>query len=322
MGWFGVDYNKPGPGVDKHAPKKKSFVVFFEIYFRKFWKLVVANLLYVLVSLPILTSGLANAGLTYITRNFSREKHAFTSDFFDIIRRNWKQALPVGIINTLLGAAIAYALVFYGVNIGNLTAMIFFIILSVLAALFICMRYYIYMLMITFKFSFKQLYKNSFIMASSCLKPNLIITGSLLLFYGLIGALMWVLGSVDVRVPLALLLFLYVLVIPSFRSLLIQHCIFPSVKKLIIDPYYEANPDADKSRLRMLNILPEENEETKDEEETVFVDRGREQKAEKANSDKKSDWKFPTQHTEAERRAGRIGQFSAGAADDDDDDTI
>ena len=67
-GFFGLfDYNKPGPGVDKNAPKKKGFVRFFEIYFRKFWRLATANLLYILVSIPIVTGGLADAGLTYIT---------------------------------------------------------------------------------------------------------------------------------------------------------------------------------------------------------------------------------------------------------------
>lgn len=320
-GWFGIDYNKPGPGVDKNAPQKKSFVVFFEIYFRKFWKLMVANLLYVLVSLPVVTAGLAHAGLTYITRNFSREKHAFTSDFFDIIRRNWKQALPVGIINTIVGGCIAYAIWFYYHASAQLTGQIFLAIILVIALVYIFMRYYIYMLMVTFRFSLKQLYKNSMIMAISCWKPNLIITGSLVLLYGLIGGLMWLMMSLDVRIPVALLLFLYLLIIPAFRSLLIQYCIFPSVKTLIIDPYYKANPDADKSALRNLNIIPEEEESAGVQEESVFVDRGNEKQAANEESEKTKAWTFPTQYSEAERRAARSGRF-ASDDDDDDDDTI
>ena len=35
-GLFGglFNYDKEGPGVDKNAPKKKGFIVFFEIYFK------------------------------------------------------------------------------------------------------------------------------------------------------------------------------------------------------------------------------------------------------------------------------------------------
>ena len=96
-GFFGLfNYNKEGPGVEKNAPKKRAFIVFFEIYGRKFWNLFYANLLFLLTNLPIVTRGLADVGLTKITRNYAREKHAFVKeDFFETVKRNWKQALSV-----------------------------------------------------------------------------------------------------------------------------------------------------------------------------------------------------------------------------------
>ncbi|HIU48815.1 MAG TPA: DUF624 domain-containing protein [Candidatus Avimonoglobus intestinipullorum] len=54
MGLFGFNYSKPGPGVDKDAPKKKGIFLYFELFFRKFWKLIQANMLYFLASLPLL----------------------------------------------------------------------------------------------------------------------------------------------------------------------------------------------------------------------------------------------------------------------------
>lgn len=54
MGLFGFNYSKPGPGVDKDAPKKKGIFLYFELYFRKFWKIIQANMLYFLASLPLL----------------------------------------------------------------------------------------------------------------------------------------------------------------------------------------------------------------------------------------------------------------------------
>lgn len=54
MGLFSFNYSKPGPGVDKNAPKKKGFFLYFEIFRRKFFKLIQANMLYFLCSLPFL----------------------------------------------------------------------------------------------------------------------------------------------------------------------------------------------------------------------------------------------------------------------------
>lgn len=52
MGLF-FNYSKPGPGVSKDAPKKKGLFLFFELLARKIWKLIQANILYFLVSIPL-----------------------------------------------------------------------------------------------------------------------------------------------------------------------------------------------------------------------------------------------------------------------------
>ncbi|MEZ0536155.1 YesL family protein [Caldicellulosiruptoraceae bacterium PP1] len=54
-GFFGLfNYDKPGPGIPDDLPPKPKYQVFFEVLFRKFWKLCWLNILYTLVSLPIL----------------------------------------------------------------------------------------------------------------------------------------------------------------------------------------------------------------------------------------------------------------------------
>lgn len=53
MGFFSHHYDKPGPGVDPDAPKKRSFFRFFEILSRKFWKIGQVNLIYSIVIIPI-----------------------------------------------------------------------------------------------------------------------------------------------------------------------------------------------------------------------------------------------------------------------------
>lgn len=57
MGLFN-SYLKEGPGVEKDAPKKKGIFLFFEVFGRKFFKLMQANILYFLVSIPFLALAL------------------------------------------------------------------------------------------------------------------------------------------------------------------------------------------------------------------------------------------------------------------------
>lgn len=51
MGIFGGGYTKPGKGVDKNAPKKKGFFLFFDIIIHKFTKFLGANCLYTMTSI-------------------------------------------------------------------------------------------------------------------------------------------------------------------------------------------------------------------------------------------------------------------------------
>ena len=53
MPFFGFrNWDQPGPGVDKDAPKPRAFFQFFILFGRKFWKYMGLNMLYILLSLP------------------------------------------------------------------------------------------------------------------------------------------------------------------------------------------------------------------------------------------------------------------------------
>ena len=321
-GFFGLfDYSKEGPGVDKNAPKKKGFIVFFEIYFRKFWKLICANLLYVVVALPVLSIGLAQTGLCYITRNFAREKHAFISgDFFDTIKKNWKQALPYGILNVLLTAIIYYDIFVFGANaMSEESGWLQYILLAIIFTVFIVfsfMKFYIPLMIITFKLKLKQIFKNALIFAFAGMKRNLLIGLVLTLCYAAAVAIILFGGYVGITI----VLFLYILLFPAFRSYLIQYNIFPVVKRLMIDPYYKEHPGEDLEAKRALNL--EDLDSHENDEEPVFRDMGRtvkEDEPEEAAPSKKS--VLPKQYTEQELRHGRR-IYKKGASVDDDDDTI
>ena len=262
-GLFGLfDPTKEGPGISKNAPKKKAFFVFFETFFRNFFKFFSINLIYILLSAPIITHGMAHAGITNVTRNIARDKHSFgLSDFFETIKKNWKQSLAVGIINTIVTVLICFAVWFYNESYKQTAQTLSFLglVLSLsVAAVFAIMNFYIYTLMITFDFNLKTLYKNSFKFVFANLWENLLCGIILLAVYAVYVAIALLFN--DMRVVLIELI-IAAATLPAFRFLLVQFFTFGSIKKFIIDPYYEQHPDADIEKRRNLGLdVPEDDD--------------------------------------------------------------
>ncbi len=276
-GFFGLfNYEKEGPGISKDGPKKKTFIVFFETFFRNFWKFISINFIYILLNLPILTNGLANVGITNVARNIARDKHSFgLSDFFETIKKNLKQSLIAGVVNTIVHAFIVFDIWFFFESKGTFAIFGLGVILAVLF-IFTVMNYYLWTLIITFNFTLKQVYKNSFKFVFINLKRNLICLFVNLIIFAINIAILYFSGETWFTVLLTELV-LFVLIYPSFNALLIQYCTFPAIKKYIIDPYYAEHPDEDIEKRRSLGIEVEEkvqpmSEDTEEESDIIFED--------------------------------------------------
>ncbi len=277
MGLFeqlGNYYTREGAGVYKNAPQKSPFRRFFEIFGTKWTSFLRANLLYILLCLPLVTNGLGAAGLTYITRNAARGKFAYPChDFFATVRRTWRRALPIGLINVTVWAIFGYNTYFYVASLffrgdGSTAPTQHWLMLGlnlIGMLMFTFMNYYMQIQVITFDLTLKQMYKNAFLFSLHNFKQNLALFGILAVS---VAALCIPLLFVDYRIWFAVLGLLYILIYPALRSLLIQFTIFPYIKKTMIDPYYEAHPEADKRAMRALNL-----DAGDDTDAAVFEDR-------------------------------------------------
>lgn len=257
-GFFGFfDYSKEGPGVPKDGPKKKTFVVFFETFFRNFWKFITINFVYSLLSVPLVTNGLANVGLTHVVRNTARDKHSFgLSDFFDTIKKNLKQSLIAGIINVFAFGILIFDVYFFHNVEGTMGILGTGIALALLLT-FIMMNFYLWTLIITFSYTLKQAYTISFKLSFANFKYTfLIIFVNILLIAASVG-LLFITGKAWAYVLLVEILLL-ITVYPAFNGLLIQFCTFPCIKKFIIDPYYKQHPNEDIEKRQSLGLEIEE----------------------------------------------------------------
>ncbi|HIZ56921.1 MAG TPA: YesL family protein [Firmicutes bacterium] len=235
-GFFGMfDYSKPGAGVDKGGPQKKRFFLFFDIYFRKFWKLVLLNLLYIAFCIPIVTIGPATAGFTYVLRNYAREEHAFLfSDFIDAFRKNWKQSALLFVLNCACIFLIVNAFIFYWSMESTLFAIIAMGICFFLGIILLFMNYYAHLMIVTTALPFKHILKNSFFLSFIGVRTNLITT----FFVVVLG------GASAFFYPFSLPVIIFLLF--STVGLIVCFNSYPYIKKYVIDPYYrereEKNP--------------------------------------------------------------------------------
>lgn len=278
------NHDKPGPGISKDAPEKRKFVVFFETFFRNFWKFMPINLVYFIVSIPVITNGLATAGITHVTRNTALDKHSFgLSDFFETIKKNWKQALIVGILNIFITVFLVFDFIFFFNHKGNEIISTIGLGLSIFMALSFCiMRYYIWTLMITFNLSTVKLYVNSFKFAFLNLWKNLLAVIIEAVMYGVYVLAIYVIWQMSIRyvmMALGLEIIIFLLTFPCYRALMLQYIVFPPIVKYVIEPYYKEHPfeDIEKRRdlgleIEELNKYDEDGNLIVDEEEIVFED--------------------------------------------------
>lgn len=193
-----------------------------------------AKVLFWLTALAVLTFGFANTGMALVLRNHSREEYVdMPADFFRTIKKNFWQALLLGVADLFFTAALTFAVVFYRTNAGvsfMFSMLYFFSIFVVL--IWIVMHFYMYQLLVTFKLSIFKILKNSFIFSLVGIKRNIV---------ALIGIVLTVALNVVIYMyflPLGgLLPFFLTVALVSFMG---TFAAYPNIKKIMIDPYYKS----------------------------------------------------------------------------------
>lgn len=221
---------------------KERFCSFFKIWWANIKPLFLLNMVYSLMSMTLLPSGLASVGMANVAGNLARERYYFSfREYWDAIRKCWKQALCAGLINLLFTAVLALVIWFYLSASGVI--FVFGMGCCLLAlVIFSFMKYYIWPQIILFRMPLISIYKNSFLFAFLNLKSNLLIGLASLLCYVLAAV---VLLYVPYLLSVPLVVVLGICLFPGFKQLLVQYLVFPFLKQYVIDPYYAEHPDED-----------------------------------------------------------------------------
>jgi uncharacterized membrane protein YesL len=272
MGIFFSNYGKAGPGIAKNAPKKRSFFRFWELFFRKFWKLLELSLLTFVLCLPVVTIGPAIAGMTKVLRSFSLEKSIFMMhDFWRGFKENWKKSLPVGLADVLVLVSVLLGLDIYPKMSETMDNGIIYIILCVISVSFgftlLLMNFYIFPMIIATELSLREIIKNSFFLTCMALLKNLL---TLIIIAAITVPL--VIGIIFHPLTAILVPVIYL----SLLGFIIVYRSYPVIQKFVIDPYYKARGEEN----------PEYN--IGKSESTLFTDKGGTEAPIKPKSSKKT----------------------------------
>jgi len=187
-----------------------------------------------LLVISLLLYGPITAGLTYMLRNFAREEHAFTSDFFSKALENWKQGLVFGILD-ILAFLVLWVNINYSALVGaNTVGMELFGVFVkyftiVLFVLYLFMRFYTYQMIVTAELSVRAILKNAWLFAILGLGRNIIAT---------VGILLSVVVFIFINPVIEM--FAIPLFAFSFCRFIAVYTTYPIIEKYIIKPVRDA----------------------------------------------------------------------------------
>ncbi|MCQ2428722.1 MAG: hypothetical protein MJ192_00180 [Clostridia bacterium] len=187
----------------------------------------------ILAAFHVITYGWQMCGCTYILRNLVRGDGVFIlSDFFYAIKKNLKQGFFMGLID----CAVVFALVFDFLYFLSAPATgwnnFMYVLIIALFIIWMFMRFYLYLMLVTFDMKIGKILKNALIFTALGVKRNLM--GALgIVLMALLSAALIVL-CVSIRIYAVIILpFMFFL---AFAGFMYTYAAWPVVKKYMIDP--------------------------------------------------------------------------------------
>ncbi len=185
------------------------------------------------------TFGPVNVGTSYTLRNIVKGEPVFLwTDFWYAIKRNLKQEFVFGALDLGFLMLSVYDVYFFYINYHTSSSMsgmfsVFFCLGIFITITYLVMRFYIYLMMITFDLSIKKILKNAMIFTIIGFKRNIVA------LFGIAAAVFLNYVIATVYPPIGIILPFIITV--SLCSFMAAYAAWPKIKEIMIDPYADEN---------------------------------------------------------------------------------
>ena len=187
------------------------------------------------IAFLVITFGWQNIGAAYIVRNMVRGEPVFVwSDYFYAIKRNLKQGFFLGLIDAVVLFTLGFDISYFWGRGGTFTLDVGFYLTIALIVLYFLMRFYIYLLIVTFDLSIYKILKNALIFSLLGFKRNIMGVLGILLITALHVMLLLLLISTPLSGLPIILPFLWYMAAVTFTS---AYAAYPVIDRYMIAPY-------------------------------------------------------------------------------------
>lgn len=192
-------------------------------------------LVIVMVVFLALTWGWLSVGSAYVLRGLFRGDPVFVfSDFFHGIKKNFKQAFFMGLLDFIISAVLIMDFIFFYYRTGASFGMdMMYFMIFLLGIIYIVMRFYLYQLLITFELKNFKILKNALIFSILGIKRNIMALLGFVLLLALHIFLIILFLPIGISIPLVLP-FVYILALFGFIS---TYAAYPIIDRYMIQPY-------------------------------------------------------------------------------------
>ena len=194
------------------------------------------------VAFLALTFGWQNIGSTYILRGLVRGDAVFLGpDYFYAIKRNWKQGFFLGLIDFAVLFLLGFDVLYFYFRTGSFATDVMFFASCALMILYFFMRFYLYLLQITFHLSIRKILKNALIFTTLGIKRNLMGTLGLILLTAINLGFILLLAPTGGVLGVGLILpLLHYLAIAGFITV---YAAYPVIDRYMIAPYRKSDDE-------------------------------------------------------------------------------
>ncbi len=189
------------------------------------------------IFLLLFTFGPVSIGVSYILRNIVRgEPIFFLRDFWYALRKNLRQGLLVGIIDLFLCFMLVYDLIFFSGKLDSFVNGLMFWATVFMILIYFVMRFYIYILTLTFDLKIRHIFKNALIFAFLGFKRNFLASLGIILTVVLNFYLMMLYLPIGIILPL--------IITVGLCMFMATYAAWPKIKEIMIDPYEQEDPES------------------------------------------------------------------------------
>ena len=201
-------------------------------------------MIYVIFALLLvlaITWGWQNIGATYVLRGLVRGDAVFVfSDFFYAIKRNLKQGFWLGLMDFIFSLVLIVDFLFFNQQTGSFGLDFMYFMILALIIIYFVMRFYIYLLLITFDLKNFKILKNALIFSILGIKRNILALLGIVLLLAIHFAFILLLVPVGISLPLVIPV-VYIMATTAFMA---AYAAYPVIDKYMIAPY-AAEAEAD-----------------------------------------------------------------------------